>query len=55
MRALKISHHGYLLSLGFSNAALAETKLTVGVALPRAQLGRATAPAPMSPSPYARH
>ena len=37
MRVLKISLT-VVLSLVFFSAALAETKLTVGVALPRAQL-----------------
>ena len=40
MRVLKISLIGSACSFAFFSAALAETKLTVGVALPRAQLGQ---------------
>ena len=40
MRNPKISLISALLSLGLMNAAFAEGKLTVGVALPRAQLGQ---------------
>jgi len=40
MRVLKLSVLSALLSFAFTDAALADTKLTVGVALPRAQLGQ---------------
>ena len=40
MRALKICLAAATLSLGLMNAAVAENKLRVGVALPRAQLGQ---------------
>ena len=40
MRALQVVLTSVLLGLGFINTAAAETKLTVGVALPRAQLGQ---------------
>ena len=40
MRALQVVMASALLGLGYISAAAAETKLTVGVALPRAQLGQ---------------
>ena len=40
MRALQVVFASALLGLGFMNTAAAEAKLTVGVALPRAQLGQ---------------
>ena len=40
MRALQVVLASALVGLGFMNTAAAETKLTVGVALPRAQLGQ---------------
>ena len=40
MRALQVGLASALLGLGFVNTAAAVTKLTVGVALPRAQLGQ---------------
>ena len=40
MRALQVVLASALVGLGFMNSVSAETKLTVGVALPRAQLGQ---------------
>ena len=52
MRALLITI--ILASLGLSNTSLAETKLTVGVALPRAQLGQGNGASADVAEPVAR-